>query len=158
MTSKPDPLLEGTKAPAFRSKTFTGQEVKLSDYKGRYLVLYFYPKDNTTGCTNQAKNLQNNLGKLSAKNIEVVGVSPDDNESHRRFAEKHGLSFPLLADPDHKIISKYGVWGEKKNYGKIYMGLQRTTFLINGKGVIEHVFKRPKTSEHAEEILLRFDA
>ncbi len=153
MASKPEPLEEGTKAPTFKSKTFTGQEIKLSDYKGQNLLLYFYPRDNTTGCTKQAQNLQSNLKKLSAQNIAVVGVSPDDNDSHQRFSEKHHLAFPLLPDPDRKIIEKYGVWGEKKNYGKVYMGLQRTSFLINSSGIIEHVFKRPKTNDHTEEIL-----
>lgn len=155
MAPKPDPLQVGTKAPAFRSKVFTGQEVSLSDFKGKCLALYFYPKDNTTGCSNQARNLQSRIRELKAKNISIVGVSPDDEISHQRFAEKYGLSFPLIADPELRIIKKYGVWGEKKNYGKVYMGLQRTTFLIDGKGVIQHVFKRPKTGEHAEEILAK---
>ena len=153
MAPKPQPLEEGTKAPAFKSKTYTGEEIKLSDFKGQHLLLYFYPKDNTPGCTTQAQNLQTNLKKLSAQKIAIVGVSPDDNDSHQRFSEKHQLAFPLLPDPDRKIIEKYGVWGEKKNYGKVYMGLQRTSFLINDSGIIQHVFKRPKTNEHTEEIL-----
>ena len=137
----------------FQENESSQQTVQLSAQKGQWRVLYFYPKDNTPGCTKQAQNLQTNLKKLSAQNIAVVGVSPDDNDSHQRFAEKHQLAFPLLPDPDRKIIEKYGVWGEKKNYGKVYMGLQRTSFLINDSGIIQHVFKRPKTNEHTEEIL-----
>lgn len=153
MADKPQPLEAGTKAPNFSGKTFDGQRVKLSDFKGQKLALFFYPKDMTPGCTNQACNLRDNLSLLAANDVAVVGVSPDDLESHERFVDKHELNFPLLADPDHKIIGPYGVWGEKKNYGKVYMGLQRTTFLIDEKGVITHVFKRPRVKEHAEEII-----
>ncbi|HJM27667.1 MAG: thioredoxin-dependent thiol peroxidase [Acidimicrobiales bacterium] len=155
MPLKAKPLECGEKAPAFQSKTFSGEKIKLSDYLGNYTALYFYPKDNTPGCTNQACNLQTNLSQLKKRKISIIGVSPDKNESHEKFTEKHGLDFPLIADPEHKIIEKYGVWGEKKNYGKTYMGLHRTTFLINPKGKIVHVFSRPKTKEHAEEILAK---
>ena len=153
MAEKPTPLESGTKAPNFSGKTFDGDRVKLSDFKGRKLALFFYPKDMTPGCSNQVCNLQDNLSLLAKHDVAVVGVSPDDLESHEKFAGEHGLAFPLLADPDHKIIEPYGVWGEKKNYGKVYMGLQRTTFLIDEKGVIQHVFKRPKVKEHAAEII-----
>ena len=105
-------------------------------------------KASTCSCTSTPKTTH-----PAAQNIAIVGVSPDDNDSHQRFSEKHQLAFPLLPDPDRQIIEKYGVWGEKKNYGKVYMGLQRTSFLIDGSGVIQHVFKRPKTNEHTEEIL-----
>ena len=153
MPTKAQPLESGTKAPAFQSKTFTGEKIKLSDYLGSYVAAYFYPKDNTPGCTNQACNLQSNMSKLKKYGVSIIGISPDENTSHEKFTDKYGLSFPLIADPEHKIINKYGVWGEKKSYGKTYMGLHRTTFLINPKGKIIHVFTRPKTKEHAEEIL-----
>ncbi|MCP4227800.1 MAG: thioredoxin-dependent thiol peroxidase, partial [Actinomycetia bacterium] len=117
------------------------------------LALYFYPKDSTPGCTKQACNLRDNLDELAKHGVAVVGVSPDSDESHERFASKHELTFPLVADPDHGIIDAYGVWGEKKSYGKTYLGLQRTTFLINEDGVIQHVFKRPRTTAHAEEVI-----
>ncbi len=153
MAAKPEPLEAGAKAPAFTATTFEGQKVKLADYKGTKVVLYFYPKDATPGCTKQACNLRDNIDGLTAAGIAVIGVSPDDNASHEKFATKHELPFPLIADPDHKVIDKYGVWGEKQNYGKTYMGLQRTTFLIDEAGKIQHVFKRPKTNDHTAEIL-----
>ena len=136
MAPKPQPLEEGTKAPAFKAKTHTGEEIKLSDFKGQHLLLYFYPKDNTPGCTKQAQNLQTNLKKLAAQNIAVVGVSPDDNDSHQRFAEKHQLAFPLLPDPDRKIIEKYGVWGEKKKLRQSLYGTP--TNLIPNKRLRHH--------------------
>lgn len=153
MAAKPEPLEVGAKAPAFTATTFDGQKVKLTDYKGTKVALYFYPKDATPGCTKQACNLRDNIDGLTAAGIAVIGVSPDDNTSHEKFATKHELPFPLIADPDRKIIEKYGVWGEKQNYGKTYMGLQRTTFLIDEAGKIQHVFKRPKTNDHTAEIL-----
>jgi len=153
MAPKPAPLETGTKAPAFSAKTFDGTKVSLADYAGQMLALYFYPKDETPGCTAQACNLRDNLSLLAEHGVAVVGVSPDDDASHEKFTSKHELPFPLIADPDHKVIDAYGVWGEKQNYGKTYMGLQRTTFLIDGDGIIQHVFKRPKTKAHAEEII-----
>lgn len=153
MAAKPEPLEAGAKAPAFSATTFEGQKVKLTDYKGIKVVLYFYPKDATPGCTKQACNLRDNIDGLTTAGIAVIGVSPDDNASHEKFATKQELPFPLIADPDHKVIDKYGVWGEKQNYGKTYMGLQRTTFLIDEAGKIQHVFKRPKTNDHTAEIL-----
>ena len=158
MAAKPEPLEAGTKAPAFTGTTFDGQKVKLSDYKGSMVALYFYPKDATPGCTKQACNLRDNIDGVGQVGVAVIGVSPDANDSHEKFATKHELPFPLLADPDHKIIEKYGVWGEKQNYGKTYMGLQRTTFLIGPDGKIVHVFKRPKTNDHAAEILSKLPA
>lgn len=153
MAAPPAPLEAGTAAPEFTATTFDGSTVSLSDYRGRLLALYFYPKDATPGCTKQACNLRDNLSLLAEHGVAVVGVSPDSDESHERFSDKHELPFPLIADPDHDLIEAYGVWGEKKNYGKTYLGLQRTTFLIDGEGVIRHVFKRPKTNAHAEEII-----
>ncbi len=153
MAAAPSPLEAGVEAPAFTATTFAGDAVSLADYQGRKLALYFYPKDATPGCTKQACNLRDNLSLLAEHGVAVVGVSPDDDASHEKFSTKHELPFPLIADPDHEVIEAYGVWGEKKNYGKTYMGLQRTTFLINEDGVIQHVFKRPKTAAHAEEII-----
>ena len=153
MAPKPAPLEAGTKAPDFSATTFSGDTVSLSDYAGKMLALYFYPKDATPGCTAQACNLRDNLELLAGHDVAVIGVSPDDDASHEKFSTKHELPFPLIADPDHKLIGPYGVWGEKQNYGKTYMGLQRTTFLIDGDGVIKHVFKRPKTKAHAEEVI-----
>ncbi len=153
MAAKPSPLEVGTTAPDFEVTTFDGQDISLSALKGQRVVLYFYPKDSTPGCTKQACNLRDNLAELTDNGIAVIGVSPDDDASHEKFSTKHELTFPLLADPDRQIIDAYGVWGEKKNYGKTYMGLQRTTFLIDEDGVIQHVFKRPKTADHTAEIL-----
>ena len=153
MAPKPAPLEAGTKAPAFTATTFDGSKVKLTDYKGQWVALYFYPKDATPGCTAQACNLRDNLAELTNADIAVIGVSPDDNDSHEKFSTKHELTFPLVADTDHKVIEKYGVWGEKQLYGKTFMGLQRTTFLIDPQGKIAHVFKRPKTKDHTAEIL-----
>lgn len=153
MAQPPSPLEKGTSAPDFSATTFDGQTVSLNDFRGQKVALYFYPKDATPGCTAQACNLRDNIEGLAEHGIAVVGVSPDDNASHDKFSTKHELPFPLLADPEHQIINAYGVWGEKKNYGKTYMGLQRTTFLIDESGTIIHVFKRPKTKAHAEEII-----
>lgn len=157
MAAKPEPLEAGTRAPAFTATTFAGDKVKLTDFKGQKVALYFYPKDATPGCTKQACNLRDNIDALTKAGIAVIGVSPDGDESHEKFSTKHELPFPLIADPSHKIVAKYGVWGEKQNYGKTYMGLQRTTFLIDEKGKIMHVFKRPKTNDHAAEILSKLD-
>lgn len=153
MAPPPAPLEVGEEAPAFTATTFAGETISLEDYRGRNVALYFYPKDNTPGCTKQACNLRDNLGLLAEHDVAVIGVSPDDDASHEKFATAHELPFPLVADPERAIIEAYGVWGEKKNYGRTYMGLQRTTFLIGPDGVIRHVFKRPKTAAHAEEIL-----
>lgn len=154
--AKAAPLEVGEKAPAFSGKTFAGDALKLSDFKGQKVAVYFYPKDDTSGCTKQACNLRDNWKLLKKKGVQVIGVSPDDNASHEKFVGKYKLPFPLLPDPNKKIIEKYGVWGEKKLYGKTFEGLHRTTFLIDEAGKIVHVFKRPKVAEHAEEILAKF--
>ncbi len=153
MAAKPQPLDVGTDAPDFTATTSAGDTMTLSDLRGGRVALYFYPKDNTPGCTAQACNLRDNLTALAGHDITIVGVSPDTDASHQGFAAKHDLPFALIADPDRRIIDAYGVWGEKTNYGKTYMGLQRTTFLIGPDGVIAHVFKRPKTKDHAAEII-----
>jgi len=144
---------EGKKAPAFSGRDQNGNKVSLADFKGKTLILYFYPQDNTPTCTTQACNLRDNMAILAKKGYTVVGVSPDDEASHLKFSGKFNLGFPLIADPDRKIIEKYGVWGEKQMYGKKYMGLIRTTFVIDGNGVVVKVIEKPKAKEHAQEIL-----
>jgi peroxiredoxin Q/BCP len=143
----------GKKAPAFTAKDQNEKSHKLSDYKGQWVALYFYPKDNTPTCSTQACNLRDNIALLKKNKVQVLGVSPDDAKSHKKFEEKFDLPFPLLIDADKKIMEKYGVWGEKQMYGRTYMGVKRTTYLINEEGKIAHVFLKPKSKEHAEEIL-----
>lgn len=145
-------LTAGEKAPAFTGIDQEGKKVSLSDWKGHKLVLYFYPEDDTPTCTIQACNLRDNYALLKKHGFTVIGVSPDDPQKHQRFREKFSLPFTLLADPAHKIIDKYGVWGEKNLYGRNYMGLHRTTFVIDEKGIIRKIFLRPKNKAHAEEI------
>ena len=146
-------LEAGQKAPAFSGKTQEGKTVKLADYKGKVLAIYFYPQDDTPTCTVQACNLRDNFALLKKHGVEVIGISPDDVGSHKKFEEKYDLPFSLVADPDKKIIDAYGVWGEKNMYGKKYMGLKRTTFLVGEDGTILHIFKKPKSKQHAEEII-----
>lgn len=149
----PTSLQEGQKAPAFSGKSIEGETVRLSSFKGKKVILYFYPQDDTPGCTAQACNLRDNHSKLLKAGFEVIGVSPDDVASHQKFTSKYKLPFTLIADPGHSILEKYGVWGEKKLYGRTYMGVQRTTFLIDEKGIIRKIFLRPDTKNHAEEVL-----
>ncbi len=146
-------LTEGTKAPSFKAKDQNGKTHSLADFKGQKLVLYFYPQDDTPTCTVQACNIRDNFSLLKKNGINILGISPDDEAKHKKFETKHSLPFTLLADPSHAIIDKYGVWGEKQLYGKHYMGLHRTTFLIDEKGIIRKVFLRPKNKAHAEEII-----
>ncbi|MFB6457578.1 thioredoxin-dependent thiol peroxidase [Chitinophaga sp. Hz27] len=146
-------LKEGDKAPVFKGKDQHGKTIALTDFKGKKVILYFYPKDNTPGCTAQACNLRDNYSDLLKKGYVVVGVSTDSEQSHLKFIEKFELPFTLLADDDHKVVNQYGVWGEKQMMGKIYDGTHRTTFLINGDGVIDHIIKKPDTKNHTEEIL-----
>lgn len=148
----------GEQAPLFEAHTQDGQPIRLDAYRGRKVALYFYPKDDTPGCTRQACNLRDNYQILLDAGIAVFGVSPDGVASHARFADKYELPFPLVADPDRTILKAYGVWGEKKLYGRISLGVKRTTFLIDEDGVIRHVFKRPKVQEHTAEILAAFEA
>ena len=143
----------GDKAPDFSGKDQNGKSVSLKDFKGKKVVLYFYPKNFTPGCTTEACNLRDNYADLKDAGMEVIGVSPDEVDSHKKFEEKYELPFTLLADPDKNIIDKYGVWGEKNMYGKKSMGLFRTTFLIDEEGVIYKIFKKPKTDVHSDEIL-----
>ena len=148
----------GEKAPLFDGQTQDGDTIRLEDYRGRKVALYFYPKDDTPGCTKQACNLRDNYQTLLDAGIAVLGVSPDDVASHEKFAGKYELPFPLIADPEHSILEAYGVWGEKNLYGRKFMGVKRITFLIDEEGVIRHVFKRPKVQEHTAEIMAAFEA
>lgn len=146
-------LAEGLAAPAFEGLDQDGNSVTLNDYKGKKLILYFYPKDNTPGCTAESCDLSENYEYWLSKGFEVVGVSPDSASSHKKFIEKYGLKFKLLADTGKKILQDYGAWGEKVNYGKTYMGVIRTTFVINEKGLIEKIFKKVDTKKHTEQII-----
>ena len=150
-------LKEGDNAPAFSVKNEKGEEVKLSDFSGKKLVLYFYPKDMTPGCTTQACNLRDHYSTLTKKGIAVLGISADDEARHEKFIGKHDLPFSLLADTNLEMIKAYGIWGEKKFMGKVYDDIHRTTFLINEEGIIHAIIKKPKTKAHAEEILALFD-
>ena len=143
----------GTLAPDFTAPDQHGNAFTLSSLRGQKVALYFYPKDDTPGCTAQACNLRNNEAQLAAQGIRVVGVSTDDAASHGKFAQKYELSFPLVADADKAIVQAYGVWQEKKNYGKTYWGTVRTTFLLDENGVVTRVIKRPDTKEHAAQLL-----
>jgi peroxiredoxin Q/BCP len=143
----------GTLAPDFTAPDQHGNPFTLSSLRGQKVALYFYPKDDTPGCTAQACNLRDNEMQLAAQGIKVVGVSTDDAASHGKFAQKYDLSFPLVADADKAIVQAYGVWQEMKNYGKTYWGTVRTTFLLDENGVITRVIKRPDTKEHAAQLL-----
>lgn len=146
-------LKEGDKAPAIKGVDQNGNNISLADYKGKKVVLYFYPEDDTPTCTIQACNLRDNYGLLKQHGFEVIGVSPDDAKSHKKFETKFNLPFTLIADTNHKIIEKYGLWAPKQMFGHKYMGVLRTTFLIDEKGKIRKIFLRPKNKSHAEEII-----
>ena len=149
-------LQEGKKAPSFSAKDQDGKSIKLSDFKGKKLALYFYPKDDTSTCTVQACNIRDGFKMLAKKGIEVIGVSPDDEKSHTKFIAKHKLPFRIIADIDKKLVEKYGVWGQKQLYGNKYMGVFRTTFLIDENGVLVKIISKPKVKEHAKEIASGF--
>jgi len=146
----------GDKAPDFTALDQDGKEVKLSDYKGKKVVLYFYPRDNTPGCTKQACSLRDGFSDLRKANIEVIGVSTDDEKSHQKFIGKFDLPFTLIADIDHEVSELYGVYVEKNMYGKKYMGIKRTTFLVNEDGNLSTIMKKVKVAEHAQEVLDAF--
>lgn len=146
-------LVVGDKAPAFKSIDQNGQPISLADYKGKKLALFFYPKDNTPTCTKQACNLSENWQSLQDAGIEVVGISVDGEKSHKSFAQKFNLSYPLVVDENKSIVEAYGVWGEKKMYGRAYMGTHRVTFLINEKGKIDHIIDKVEAAKHAAQIL-----
>jgi peroxiredoxin Q/BCP len=145
-------LKEGQKAPLFEGIDQDGNKVKLSDFSGKKVVLYFYPKDNTPGCTAEACNLRDNYKDLLKKGFVVLGVSPDTEKSHKGFAGKYSLPFPLIADTAKKILRDYGAWGEKKMYGKSVTGVLRSTFIIDEKGIIEKIISKVETAAHTEQI------
>lgn len=143
----------GDKAPDFSGKDQDGKTISLNDYKGKKVILYFYPKDDTPGCTAQACNLRDNKDMLAKEGYEVLGVSSDDEASHRNFREKYSLTFPLIADTDKSINQKYGVWVEKERDGKKFYGTARTTFIIDEKGMIANIIDKVETKDHASQIL-----
>jgi peroxiredoxin Q/BCP len=146
-------LVEGIAAPGFSGINQNGETISLAGFKGKKLILYFYPKDNTPGCTAEACNLNDNYEFWISKGYEVVGISPDNVTSHQKFVEKYGLKFNLIADTSKEILEAYGVWGEKINYGKTYMGVIRTTFVIDENGIIEKIFRKVDTKEHTDQIV-----
>ncbi len=146
-------LEPGQKAPLFTGLDKEGKKFSLTDLKGKKVVLFFYPEDDTPTCTVQACNLRDNYSLLKKNGYTVIGISPDNEKSHQKFKEKFNLPFTLVADPKHAIIDKYGVWGEKNLYGRKYLGLHRTTFVIDEQGIIKKIFKKPRSKMHAEEIL-----
>ena len=149
-------IKEGTTAPAFKTTDANGETISLKDLKGQKVVLYFYPKDDTPGCTKEACSFRDAWAKYKKQGIKVLGVSPDSEASHKKFETKYSLPFTLLADKDHAIADAYGVWGEKKFMGRTYMGVLRTTFLIDEKGKIKKVFEKVKPEDHASEVLEAF--
>jgi len=146
-------LKEGSKAPSFTLESDEGKKISLKDFLGKKVVLYFYPKDDTPGCTKEACSFTENLGSVTKAGAVVLGVSADSVESHKKFKEKYGLTFPLLSDPDREVIEKYEVWKEKNMYGKKSMGIERTTFVIDSEGKIAHIFPRVKVDGHTQEVL-----
>lgn len=154
MTTMPS---EGSKAPDFTLKDGEGKDVTLSKLKGKKVVLYFYPRDDTPGCTTEACEFRDNLARVKKKGALVFGISKDDEKSHQKFAEKFQLNFPLLSDPEGKVIEKYGAWGEKSMYGKKFMGIIRSTFIVDEDGHIMKVFPKVSPQGHAEEVLQALD-
>ena len=150
-------LNEGDIAPDFTARDEKGNEVKLADFRGERVALYFYPKDDTPGCTKQACSLRDSYPDLTDKNIKVLGVSLDDEASHQKFIGKFNLPFTLLADTDRKLSESYGVYGEKNMYGKKYMGVSRTTFLIDEAGKIKKIINKPNVEQHADEVIEAFE-
>jgi len=147
----------GDRAPDFSGFNQYGKEIKTADFAGKKLILYFYPKDDTPGCTAESCNLNDNYSDWLKKGFEVVGVSPDDVESHRKFSKKYDLEFNLIADTEKEISQAYGVWGEKNMFGNKYMGVLRTTFVIDENGIIQNIFKKVKTEDHSKQILSKLN-
>ena len=143
----------GDNAPDFSAPSTDGTIISFKDYKGKKLVLYFYPKDDTSGCTRESCAFRDNLGRVRKKGAEVLGVSVDSVRSHQKFTEKYDLSFPLLADEEKRVVNAYGVWKEKSMYGRTYMGIERTTFIIDEKGKITRIFEKVKVDNHVDEVL-----
>jgi peroxiredoxin Q/BCP len=150
-------LKVGDMAPDFTGRTQDGNTLSLADLKGSRTVFYFYPKDNTSGCTLEAKSLRDGKAELAARGYRIIGVSPDSERSHQNFCAKHELNFTLLADTDHSICEAFGVWQEKSMYGRKYMGVVRTTFLLDEEGCITHIFNKVKTAEHYQQIVNELD-
>ena len=150
-------LKGGSTAPTFKTTDANGETVNLKDLRGQKVVLYFYPKDDTPGCTKEACSFRDAFSKFKKQGIAVLGVSPDSEKSHQKFATKYKLPFTLLADTDRAIVEAYGVWGEKKFMGRTYMGVNRTTFLIDEKGKIKKIFEKVKPEDHASEVLQAFN-
>ncbi len=146
-------LQEGDKAPDFTAKDQNGKTVSLADFKGKNVILYFYPKDDTPGCTAEACDFRDNYQSLLGKGFAVIGVSIDDEKSHKKFETKFNLPFPLIADPDKQIVEKYGLWVEKNMYGRKYMGTARTTFLIDAKGIITKVIDKVDTKNSSQQVI-----
>jgi peroxiredoxin Q/BCP len=148
---------EGSVAPNFAAKDANGETVRLKDLRGQKVVLYFYPKDDTPGCTKEACSFRDAFADFKKRDIKVLGVSTDSEASHKKFAAKYKLPFTLLADPDHSIANAYGVYGEKKFMGRTYLGVKRITFLIDEKGRVKKVFEKVKPEEHARDVLEAFE-
>lgn len=148
-----DFLEPGRKAPAFTLVSDSGEKVKLSDLAGSPVVLYFYPKDDTPGCTREACNFRDRLGEITKLGAKVIGISPDDTTRHGKFRDKYSLNFPLLSDPDHKVAEKYGAWREKNMYGKKSMGIQRSTYLIGPDGKVARVWKNVRVDGHDQQVI-----
>ena len=146
-------LTAGSKAPDFKLNDQTGQTHQLADYRGKTIVVYFYPKDDTTGCTKEACSFRDSYADFKAAGVPVIGISPDSEKSHTKFIDKYELPFTLLSDPDHKVCEAYGVWGLKKFMGREYEGVFRTTFIIGPEGEIKHVFEKVKPTDHSREVL-----
>lgn len=146
-------LKEGDKAPEFTAKDQNGKTVSLSDFLGKNLILYFYPKDDTPGCTAEACDFRDNYQSLAQQGYQVVGISTDDEKSHKKFESKYQLPFPLIADTDKQIVASYGVWVEKNMYGKIHMGTARTTFLIDKNGIIQKIIEKVDTKNSSQQVL-----
>jgi peroxiredoxin Q/BCP len=146
-------LQAGDKAPAFKAKNENGETVSLADYKGKKLVLYFYPKDDTPGCTAEACDLRDNYKLFQKQGYEILGVSPDNEAKHQKFIAKHELPFSLLADTDNVVATAYGTWGEKSMYGKKYMGILRTTFVIDEKGKLSNIIEKVDTKAHSKQLI-----
>lgn len=144
---------EGNKAPAFNLESTAGEKIALKDFTGKTVVLYFYPKDNTSGCTKEACDFRDDFSKYKRKGAIILGISPDSAKSHQKFTEKFSLPFPLLVDSDHKIAEKYGVWVEKSMYGKKYFGIERSTFIIGPDGRIQKIYRKVKVDGHSDAIL-----
>jgi peroxiredoxin Q/BCP len=146
-------LTEGQAAPDFSGKDQNGKSLSLASFKGKKLILYFYPQDNTPTCTEEACNLRDNFAKLKKQGYKILGVSPDSGKRHQNFIQKYNLPFPLLVDEDLTVIKAYGCWGPKKMFGKDYDGVYRTTFIIDGDGIIDKIFTKVESKRHAEQIL-----